>query len=357
MDWLLQSDFNTQVTAAIWSTVVAVGSTIVLFLYTLGLRLATTISARQRVPVIARWRRIFASAVVSDSGINTGRQLAISRSQRLLILEEWNLTYIKVAGPAADNLRAFGLKLGFAVIARRMLHSRKISTQLLAIQTLGHLGDKESWRELISEMANSEGAVSVTAAAALIDIDARSALSLVIPLISFRRDWLQTRVAMFLRSAGSQLISDPLSQAILAGEPRNQIYLLKFAPLMESEAADALAEHLVANSLDPGVLAAALDMLTGYREPSRIEELTAHESWIVRLRTAQLLGRCGRDVHLPMLENLLTDKEWWVRYRAAQSIVSMPFMGPNAIRQLQGRQRDEFAQDILGQVMAEAGLT
>ena len=53
---------------------------------------------------------------------------------------------------------------------------------------------------------------------------------------------------------------------------------------------------------------------------------------------------------------MLTDTEWWVRYRAAQAIAGLPFLGPNALRQLQIRQSDRFAAEILQQVMAEAGL-
>ena len=53
---------------------------------------------------------------------------------------------------------------------------------------------------------------------------------------------------------------------------------------------------------------------------------------------------------------MLDDPEWWVRYRAAQSIVSLPFLGPNELRQLQARQTDRFAVDILQQSFAEAGL-
>jgi HEAT repeat protein len=357
LDWLLQSDFNTQVTAAVWSTVVAIGSTVVLFLYTLGLRLATTMATRQRVPLVARWRRIFASAAVSEPSVDVKALPPVSRHKQILVLEEWNLTYTKVTGNAAENLISIARRLAFPDIARRLLHARQISTRLLAIQTLGHLGDRHSWSELENAMASPVGAVSVTAAAALVDVDAKAALPLVIPLISIRRDWLQTRVAMFLRAAGSEMVSQLLERDILDSAPSDQIYLLKFAQLMDAEAADALANKLINTSTDPAVLAAALDLLTGYQDPPRIQELAVHESWLVRLRAAQVLGRCGREEHLPMMEALLDDPEWWVRYRAAQSIASLPFLGPNALRQLQQRQTDAFAQDMLAQVIAEAGLS
>jgi HEAT repeat protein len=357
LDWLLQSDFNTQVTAALWSTIVAIGSTVVLFLYTLGLRLATTISNHQRVPLIARWRRIFAAAAVMERPRRWERLPTVSSYQTIAILEEWNLIYTKVTGSASDNLIALATHMNFPAIARRLLHSRQLSNRLLAIQTLGHLKDRESWSALENALESDDSAVSIIAAAALIDIDAERALPLIVPMIAVRRDWLQTRVAMFLRSAGSQLISEPLGAAIIASGPGDQVSLLKFGLLMEVEAAAGVADELLRTAVDPGVLAAALDLLAGYRDQPKVTELAFHDSWLVRLRVAQFLGRSGREEHLPVLEALLVDPEWWVRYRAAQSIAGLPFVGPNALRQLQHRQTDEFARDILAQVIAEAGLS
>jgi uncharacterized protein (DUF2336 family) len=59
---------------------------------------------------------------------------------------------------------------------------------------------------------------------------------------------------------------------------------------------------------------------------------------------------------LPALEPLLADAQWWVRYRAAQALVASPYLGPNAIRRIAGRQEDPFACDILQQALAEKGL-
>ncbi len=356
LDWLLQSDFNTQVTAAIWSTIVAISSAIVLFFYTLGLRLATIREEQRRVPLIARWRRIFATAVVSDVGIGSKGLPVIKRSEEAEVLEEWNLSRNTVAGDATENLVDVAKRLGFPAIAHRMLRRGNTSAQLLAIQTLGHLKDESSWSTLLELVDSENGAISVTAATALVDIDAGRAIRVLVPLIPIRRDWLQTRVAMFLRTAGSELISEPLFREIRTAEPEAQIFLMKFAPLTETSVGEAIAEDLVRYSQDAGVLGAALKMMMGYGGLPRIAELAVHESWLVRLGVAELLGRAGARQHLPLLEALLNDQQWWVRYRAAQSIVSLPFLGPNSLHQLQARQTDHFARDILAHVMAEAGL-
>ena len=79
-------------------------------------------------------------------------------------------------------------------------------------------------------------------------------------------------------------------------------------------------------------------------------------AWFVRMQAATVLGRVGQQEHLSLLESLLDDSEWWVRYRAAQAITRLPFMGPNQLRQLRVRQKDRFAADILQQTFAEAGI-
>ena len=356
LDWLLQSDFDTSVTAALWSTIVAVASTLVLFLYTLGLRIATTNAERRRVPLIARWRRIFASAVVSDTEGEWSGLPAIKPNQLIDILEEWNLTRTTVAGSAIESLISLADHLGFRAAARQMLQKRKIASKLLALQTLGHLRDRQSWPAILEAVASPSTAISITAAVSLVDIDAEKAMPELVPLIAVREDWPQTRVATFLRKAGSNVISEPMCQALRTGDPKSQVRLMKFAPLMETEDADAVAADLVRDSQDAGVLAAALELLSGHGGLPGIEDLAVHEAWFVRLRVAQILGRAGLKEHLPLLEAMLQDPEWWVRYRAAQAIAALPFLGPNALHQMQQRQTDRFARDMLGQAIAEAGL-
>jgi HEAT repeat protein len=53
---------------------------------------------------------------------------------------------------------------------------------------------------------------------------------------------------------------------------------------------------------------------------------------------------------------LLSDKEWWVRYRAAQALSQLPSMREPRLRVIQAEQPDPFARDMLTQVMAEIQL-
>lgn len=356
LDWLLQSEFDTHVTVAVWSTAVAILSTIVLFIYTLGLRAATIVANRRHQTLVALWRDVFAAAIVSAEAARSAPLPAVARHQRVELLEEWNLARSTVTGDATENLILIAKRIGLLELAQSMLHKRRLSSKLLAIQTLGHLRDEKAWTAISDIVDSPNSVLSVTAAVALVDIDAGRALLRLVPMIEIRKDWLRTRVATFLQMAGSELASEPLFRAIRAASPENQVYLLKFAPLAETAVVDAIAEDLLYSSSHPDVLGAALELFSGHADLPRIDALATHEEWYVRLRAAQLLGKAGQEKHLTLLESLLADREWWVRYRAAQAITALPFLGPNTLRRMQERQTDPFARDILRQAAAEAGL-
>ena len=176
------------------------------------------------------------------------------------------------------------------------------------------------------------------------------------PLIAARRDWPRTKVSMMLRKMDTAALSAALCAAVVSADDRTRVHLLQFAALADAADIDRLAERLLTESDHPGVLGAALKLISGYNGIPRIGELTSHPVFFVRMHAAAALGRAGEREHLHLLEDLLADNEWWVRYRSAQAIVSQPFLGPNALRQLRDRQHDRYARDMMTQGMAEVGL-
>lgn len=354
--WLFDTAYDTEVRAALWSTVAAAIATVVLFLYTLGLRFATVVGDRRRRHLVARWRGIFAAAMVSRTNAENDLLPRVARRNRTDLLEEWNRARDTVEGSAADNLILMADRLGFARIARGLLRRNRLSARLLGVQTLGHLQDADSWEAIAELVASPNTALSITAAVALTEIDPARAIERLMPMITERRDWPRTRVSRILRKAGSELVSEPLYRAIRSGDDDEKMYLLQFGPLAEAEIVDALCDELIRGTRHPGVLTAALKQVSGHAGVPRLASLARHEAWYVRMQVAKVLGRVGQVEHVSLLVSLLDDPEWWVRYRAAQSLVRLPFLGPNALRDLRDRQDDRYARDMLEQAMAEAGL-
>ena len=356
MEWLFLSRFDPLAEAALWSIAAVLVTTLILFFYTVGLRFATITADRSRKKFLSIWRDIFAAAVMGD-GIPESQVLpSVRRADRTDLLEEWNRVCSVVEGKAMDNLIALAMRTGVPELARNLFQSHRVRSRILAVQTIGHLRLPE-FRDRINALVDDKNtAISITAAAALVDIDPDFGTGIVIPMISKRRDWPKTRVSVILRNAGSERISEPMYRAIRSEDDAGRVYLLQFARLIEAEILDALVDDLIRSSRNPGVLNSALKLVSGYRGVLRLASLTQHETWFVRMQSAKVLGRVGQREHLSLLEALLDDPEWWVRYRAAQSISRLPFIGPNELRALRGRQSDTYAADMLQQCFAEVGL-
>jgi HEAT repeat protein len=322
----------------------------------MALRVTTIAHDRGLRRFISRWRDVFASSMLSNESAKQQVLPEFHNRDRLNLLDEWNRARSMVEGSAADNLIELAQRAGIPKIAQQLFRSHRLRARILALQTLGHLRDRKSY-DIIHELLDHENtALSITAAAALVDIDPDRGIAALVPRINLRRDWPKTRVSVLLRQAGSERISEPMFRAIRSEDDEGKTYLLQFARLVEASILDALVSDLLRESRDPGVLNAALKLVSGFAGVPRIAALTRHEVWFVRMQAANVLGRIGQQEHLSLLESLLDDKEWWVRYRAAQAIASLPFLGPNELRRLRGRQSDRFASDILEQAFAEVGL-
>jgi hypothetical protein len=68
------------------------------------------------------------------------------------------------------------------------------------------------------------------------------------------------------------------------------------------------------------------------------------------------MGRIGALDDVARLEPLLADREWWVRYRAAQSAVELANLYGAPLDQVRAHLSDRFAADMLAQVLAEKGI-
>ena len=344
------------VAIAAWSTLAAASMAVVLFAYTLALRRRTIVSVARRRAVVARWRKIFAAATLSATEARACRLPRYARNERADLLEEWNRAREAVQGDAVANLIVIGERLGLNELAAELISRHKLSNRLVGIQTLGHLRDRSEWPQLLAFIDHANTALSVTAARALVDIDAQEAAPLVMEHVVARVDWPPATVSRLLEAIGTDLVTQPLCNAILTSDVPTAVRLLKYAGLARTETIDLLVEMLLRERSEPPVLAAAMKVLSGSAALPRIERLAEHDVWYVRMQAAKLLGRLGQERDLSLLEKLLTDAEWWVRYRAAQAIVALPFMGPNRLRELHDRQRDHFAADMMQQAMAEVGL-
>jgi HEAT repeat protein len=350
-DWQFVSGSSGAVSAALWATIASIAISALMLLYTIELRIQRRWRERRRARVTARWRTVIAAAVAG-----TDEPLPpLPRGERAEFLRLWNVTRNMIEGAAADRLIELARRLDLIGFVRDDARLGAFGARLAAIQALGHLRDAESFATVAAMVDDENMLVSITAAEALAEIDPVRAVDVLIPKIAQRREWPRTHVFRLLQKAGSSVVSEPLFRYIRSAGDDDAAYMLQYVEIAEFDVRDAIVEELLRTREDANLLAAALKAASGYGAVPRLFALAEHPAWYVRMQAAKLMGRAGRAEHIAMLEHLLRDPEWWVRYRAARALTAVAALSRETLASVRTRATDPFAQDILDQVMAEAG--
>ncbi|HMS10150.1 MAG TPA: HEAT repeat domain-containing protein, partial [Pyrinomonadaceae bacterium] len=272
----------------------------------------------------------------------------------LAVLEMWNYLHESLDGEAKMGLNRFADQLGIPEIARSMLRSRFIDRKLLAINTLGNLGDRGAYQSVEGLINERDPIVSYWAWRALIRIDVEEALEKTLTVVLARTDWSPVFVAEMLQQIDADTLSEPLcrlvSDAFDRGIEERQmsrlVSYLTFAHIFDSA---SVITRIFKETNQKEVLIACLRLLPDF-EPAlrpRVRELVRDHRWEVRLESISTLSRFHEPEDLPLLLETLDDQEWWVRYRAAGTILDLPEFAENGIEPLINRLASNFARDML----------
>lgn len=335
---------------------IALALTLVLFLYSLGLRLAHVLHDRQQRRLRDQWWPVFSAAALANGWTHKDRPTLPKPRPPANVLREWCRFRSYVRGDCCIALEALAVEISLLPVARQLLRRGTFRQKLLGTQALGFLKDRDSWDVIETLLGHDHVSASITAAGALVNIDARKAIDIILPLVAIRQNWPRNQVGRILNLAGPDITSTKLCRAIRKADDATARYLLQFYETAHVSEIDSVAAQLLISRSDPGLLAAAIRAVRGHLPAEIVERCARHKVWFVRMQTANLLGRFGRREDYRLLEPMLCDREWWVRYRAAQAITRLPFLGPNALRKLRDRQSDRYGQEIMIQALAEAGL-
>lgn len=324
-----------------------------------ALRGALLVQHRRRQQLLDTWRpRISASALAGadpDPGIEALPRLRGRDVPGFLLL--WNHYQGSVRGDAREHLNRLARALGLDGVARRLLRRRRLRHRLLAAVTLGQLGDRMAWDELRPLAASAHPLLSLTAARALVQIDAHAAIPLLMPALAARSDWPAARVATILREAGPGIVSQPLVAALAGAGPEVTARVVGMFEFAHAELTTPVLRALLDSpATDEHALTVCLRVLRDPRLIGEVRRLVAHPRWHIRMEAAKALGRMGEAEDEARLERLLADSQWWVRYRAAQALARLPSVDRRELERVRDRQHDRYARDILAQVLAEKTL-
>ncbi len=283
----------------------------------------------------------------------------VPRNMRYHFLRAWNFHHESLVGASQQNLEALAKEMNLQGIAREMMHTGSLREQLMAVMTLGHLRDRTQWHDLRALVASPSPMLSLLAARALLDIDAPATLAWLVTVMAARDDWPMSRVVSMLREVGPDAVTLPLISAAEAairaeGGEEQVSRLLRMMDTAHIERVSPVAVKIAREIRNPELIAAALRMIRDPRGLDIVRAHARHESWFVRASAIQVLGRIGDSSDVALLTKLLSDSHWWVRYRSARALLTLPDTPIARLEQIRNTLEDRFAADILGQAIAEA---
>ncbi len=325
-----------------------------LTLQVLLMRLAGTRREARRRLLRERWRPLFLRAAAGEDELLDAQPLR--RDEALEVLLLWNQLQDSLRGSAHEGLNQLASRMGAYAIARRWARGSRPALRVLGVMTLGHFGRPADWERLLAALNEPRSYLSLAAARALLQIDARAAVGPVLDQYMARNDWSVARVGTLLRDAGGDAAGPALVERLLAGTPAQQMKLLPLAHLAADTYGGQVVQQVLEGATDAGVLGLALQLVQGQASLERARALLEHPDWEVRSQAALALGRIGQPIDRARLIALLSDREWWVRFRAAQALVTMPGIELRTLRALHAGLEDRYARDMLTQVMAEREL-
>lgn len=329
--------------------IAAVSLTLLLVLVIVLLRLQLRTSLRREKAFIALWRPLLL-AVASDAPHDAVPLLP--RRDHLFFLKLWNYLQESLRGPANERLNQLARSLKCDAAARHFLRKGKRAERLLAILTLGHLRDQASWDDLAAQAGASDSLASIHAARALTRIDPLQATEHLLPLLLQRSDWDVNQIAGFLGEA-RQAFWLRLATNLVSVKEKHWPRALQLADALHLELPLQSMLFILRHCQSAEALVAALHMATGLPLLPVVRSYVRHPDWRVRMEVARFLSSFGDNDDIALLQLLLEDTQWWVRYQAARSLASMPFFGPEQLQLLRAGTRDTLSMAMLDHVLAE----
>jgi HEAT repeat protein len=339
------------VAVAFWTGACALLLTLALSLQIVRLRVALRRRERRSAGAQDKWRPYLHAAIVGEPPATLP---PLPPSERLPFLTLWVHLQASLRGDAREALNDIARRLELYAHARGMLARGTRAERLLAMLVLGHLRDRAAWPLLQRQVGRDANAVSLSALWAMVQVDPDASASYMTPLFIERADWALSHVAGILQQAAAPVgreLAALLPQLDDARLPR----ALRIAEALRvSLPAGMLGAALQGTSIP--VLIAALRSVITPETIGQVRALLTHPDWEVRVQAAKALGRIGERADAARLAALLGDRQWWVRYRAAQALVELPALMPGDFEAVRSSLTDRFAADMLAQVLAEKEL-
>lgn len=337
---------------AFWLGAGVAALALLMLLVILVLRQAVQRRERAHAAAVAYWKTILLPAPNPEpADIPPLRDRDMSG-----FLQVWNDVHEGLRGRTTPFLARVAQEVNLENRVARRLQRRGFHTRLVAMIALGNVHSRSSYQRIERFIDDKNPIVSLCAARALMQIDPQRAVSQFVPHIVSRNDWSPGSVATILSEAGARNVERELAVAAIQANVEIAPRLVRFLAGVSPEAASPIIRRMLESAQDERLISTCLQVMTRSEDLDMVRPLLAHPRWHVRMQAAVTLGRLGVPGDEQRLIPILSDAQWWVRYRAAQAIHGMKFIGTDGLRRIQAEQKDKYARDIIQQVLAEHAM-
>lgn len=317
---------------------------------------------RHQTLLTTRWREIFRAAYAGEP---------IGDSFPAVARQDWFTVislYIQFHNvrendrPRRDEIhRQLGMlaeRIGLADHATSLLQTGDDGDKILALDVLGQIRDARSIEtaRTLSEEKGPE--LSRAAAHYLLRIDP-GFVGDFLQLLLLRDDWVASRVEMMLREVDSVILGFDMRGAIEGASEDTKPRLLDYVRFCPPATAHIICSNVLADSLDPETLAAALRSLAPLadeRDHDTAVRFTCSGEPIVALSGLRVLRRCVRAEDRDLLVEMLSNPDYWIRLRAAEAVVQLlPTL--EQVEEFAAGLSDRFSRDAIQQVLAEKAMS
>lgn len=344
------SDFILQLVCVIDRVLFVVIALLLLFL--LAWRVRGRYAAQREERLLAVWEPLLIESL--EHPITALPR--VRRSDWLAFLKLWNFFTESLKDPARAQLHDLARRAGMQHAALTLLRRGNQAEQMVALATLGQLRAESAWPELLQLAQRQEPMLSLTAAKALLRIDATRAIPVIIALIPRQSEWSAVGIATLLKEVGPEFISQPLTEAAMRATPPERLSLIRYFSLAWQEATIPALRQILPATQEPEVIAACLRVCNDPGALDLVRQYLEHSHWQVRLQAVLALGRLGTLDDAPRVLACLQDREWWIRYRAAQTLARLPGITAETLDAIAAAQTSPFAHDAIRQAQAELQL-
>jgi hypothetical protein len=309
-------------------------------------RSRNAIYRRRQIMLATRWREIFTTA----SGKN-----ALPDPLPGIRKQDWFT--VLVIYTAFHDIPEIATRLGLDDYALALLDRGDGADKIVALNVLGQIRDARALESAVVLTRQESPELSRAAAHCALRIDP-SFIGRTLLLLRERDDWVRSRVETMLREVDPSVLGIAMRDAIAAAPEDAQPRLLDYVRFCPEGIAHTICADVLAASVDPEALAAALRSLAPLARDHDHElavHFTKHAESIVALSALRVLRKCVRSGDRELLVQMTAHPDYWVRLRAAEAAVQL-FVTAELAQAFAASLVDRYARDAIEQVLAEKAM-